>query len=156
MRSILSQLKEELLSWPHVSAHPHRFGGQEFRFDKAEVGHVHFWGALDIPFPRAIRDALLESRLAEVHHWVPDSGWVTFRVRGADNLEHAVWLMRLSYLRYALKTVADPLEFLKHESAQLRLNSTIASLLARHAPANKVYGTPRNPAAALAAGPQQA
>ena len=91
---------ERLSSWPEVSAtHPHRFGGREFRFRAAEIGHVHTGGIVDIPFPRAVRNALLDEGLAEEHHWVPNSGWVTYRVRGENDLQHALWLMRLSYLR---------------------------------------------------------
>ena len=56
----LSRLEDEVSAWPNVSVHPHRFGGKEFRFGKAEIGHVHRDGTVDIPFPRAVRDALLE------------------------------------------------------------------------------------------------
>jgi hypothetical protein len=90
------KLKEQVAAWPHISTRPHRFGGREFRFGRAEVGHVHFGGTVDIPFTRAIRDVLLEGGLAEKHLWVPDSGWTTFRIRSDKDLEHALWLMRLS------------------------------------------------------------
>jgi hypothetical protein len=88
--------------WESISIHPHRFGGREFRFGSAEVGHVHTGGIVDIPFPCAVRDALLADGLAEEHHWVPNSGWITFRLRGEKDFGHALWLLRLSYLRYAL------------------------------------------------------
>jgi hypothetical protein len=78
---------------------PHRFGGMEFRFGDAEVGHVHTNGIVDIPFPRSVRDALLADGLAEEHRWVPNSGWITFQMRSEKDLTHALWLMRLSYLR---------------------------------------------------------
>jgi luciferase-like monooxygenase len=96
----LKKLEEEVSAWPHISIHPHRFGGMAFRFGDAEVGHVHTNGAVDIPFPRSVRDALLG--LAEEHHWVPNSGWITFRIRSEQDFDNALWLMRLSYLRYAL------------------------------------------------------
>jgi hypothetical protein len=63
--SYLSRLEDEISAWPNVSVHPHRFGGKEFRFGKAEIGHVHREGTVDIPFPRAVRDALLEEGQAE-------------------------------------------------------------------------------------------
>jgi len=59
----LKKLEEEVSTWPHVSVHAHRFGGGEFLFDKAEVGHVHTGGIVDIPFPRPVRDALLAELL---------------------------------------------------------------------------------------------
>ena len=78
---------------------------------------------MDIPFPRSVRDALLDERLAEEHHWVPNSGWVTFRIRSQDKLEHALWLLRLSYLRYALKTAANPREMFERECDRLELSA---------------------------------
>ena len=104
----LKKFEDEVSTWPRISVHPHRFGGREFRLGSAEVGHVHTGGIVDIPFPRSLRDALLKNGLAEEHHWVPNSGWITFRMRNEKDLAHAVWLMRLSHLRYALKTACDP------------------------------------------------
>jgi hypothetical protein len=123
------RLEGEVSAWPNVSAHPHRFGGREFRFQSAEVGHVHTGGIVDIPFPRRLRDALLADGVAEEHHWVPNSGWVTFRVRNEDDLTHALWLMRLSYLRYAIKSATDPRKLLERESEELRLSPQFKSLL---------------------------
>src|SRR5438094_87060 len=47
----LRKLEEQVAAWPHVSVHPHRFGGREFRFGNAELGHVHLGGTVDIPLP---------------------------------------------------------------------------------------------------------
>jgi hypothetical protein len=130
----LRKLEEQVAAWPHVSVHPHRFGGREFRFGNAELGHLHLGGMVDIPFPRAVRDALLADGLAEQHRWVPNSGWTTFHVRGEGELQHALWLMRLSYLRYALKTASDPSGMLERESAELGLSPHLRSLLQQHLP----------------------
>lgn len=130
----LDKIKQAVSAWPQVSAHPHRFGGTEFRFDRAEIGHVHEFGIVDIPFPKPIRNALLAANLAEAHHFVPDSGWITFRVRNEENVERAIWLFRLSYLRYALKRAADPRELLRREIAALPLSPQLTSLLEMLAP----------------------
>lgn len=132
--NFLKMLEEEVSAWPSISVHPHRFGGKEFLFGSAEVGHVHEGGIVDIPFPRAVRNALLASGLAEQHHWVPNSGWTTFRVRNEEDLSHALWLMRLSYLRYALKTASDPRQMLEQESAELNLSPEFKSLHERFVP----------------------
>ena len=121
--------------------HPHRFGGREFRFGSAEVGHVHTGGVVDIPFTRAIHDRLLAEGLAEEHHWVPKSGWVTFRVRDEKDLKHSVWLLRLSYLRYALKRVPDPRNLLQRESEELRLSPQFKSLLEPFIPLSEPAGS---------------
>lgn len=128
--SDLESIEREISSWPQVSVHPHRFGGREFRFGAAEIGHVHHGGTVDIPFTRFIHDALLSEGMAEEHHWVPNSGWVTFRIRHPRELSHAIWLLRLSYLRYALKNAADPQKMLQGESEELRLNLRFKALLA--------------------------
>ena len=126
----LKKLEQEVSIWPHVSVHPHRFGGgREFLFDKAEVGHVHTGGIVDIPFPRSVRDALLADGLADEHHWVPNSGWTAFHVRSEEDLKHAFWLMRLSYLRYALRTATDPQKLFEEESEHLHLSPQFKSLL---------------------------
>lgn len=125
----LEKLEHEVLSWPMVSVHPHRFGGREFRFGAAEIGHVHAGGVVDIPFTRSIHDALLSEGLAEEHPWVPNSGWITFRLGNSKELNHAVWLLRLSYLRYALKTVDDPQKLFDNESEKLHLSSRFKTLL---------------------------
>jgi hypothetical protein len=122
------RLVQELSSWSGVSTHPHRFGGQEFRFRAAEIGHIHTGGIVDIPFPRSVRDALLAEGLAEEHRWVPNSGWITFHIRGEEDLEHAAWLMRLSSLRYTLKTSADPRRCLDEQSEELQLSPQLKSL----------------------------
>ena len=129
------RLKEEVSSWPGISLHPHRFAAREYRFGRAEVGHVHYWGDVDIPFPRALHDFLVKHKLAEPHHWVPDSGWTTFRIGGGEDAKHAIWLMRLSYLRYALKGTADPAALLAAESERLQLDAEIRAALARFIPA---------------------
>jgi len=138
------KLEDGVSTWPHISVHSHRFGGREFLFDKAEVGHVHTGGIVDIPFPRAVRDALLVEGLAEEHHWVPNSGWITFRMRGEKDLTHALWLLRLSYLRYALKTANAPQKLFEEESEQLHLSPQFKSLLEPFVPktANHVVAEP--------------
>ena len=134
MQQHLKKLEDEVSAWPNISVHPHRFGGKEFCFGSAEVGHVHTGGIVDIPFPRPVRDALLAEGLAEEHRWVPNSGWITFHARGEEDLRHALWLMRLSYLRYALKSAANPHDLLEKESEELHLSPLFRSLLHRFAP----------------------
>ena len=67
--------------------------------------------------------------LAQEHHWVPNSGWVTFPVRREEDFKPAICLMRLSYLRYALKTASDPRRYLDEYSKELQLSPQLESLL---------------------------
>jgi hypothetical protein len=130
----LKKFEHEVSTWPSISTHAHRFGGREFRFGSAEVGHIHRGGVLDIPFPRPLHDVLVAGGLAVEHRWVPDSGWITFHIRREEDLKHALWLMRLSYLRYALKSATDPPALLRRESEDLRLSAEITSLLEKFIP----------------------
>ena len=130
----LKKLEEEVGSWANISVRPHRFGGREFRFEAAEVGHVHTSGIVDIPFTRPIHDVLLSEGLAEEHHWVPNSGWITFRMRDQPDIDHALWLMRLSYLRYALKSASDPRKMFEREIEELHLSLRFRPLLEAFVP----------------------
>lgn len=131
------QFDREVMSWVGVTSHPHRFGGREYRFGSAEIGHMHAGGTLDIPFPLSIHDALLADGLAEEHRWVPNSGWVTFQMRDEKDVEHAVWLMRMSYLRYALKRASDPQSTMEWHMRAMsptpRYQSLIEALLPKRA-----------------------
>ncbi len=146
MMNQLKKLEDQVSTWPHVSVHPHRYGGREFRFESAEVGHVHVGRIVDIPFTRSIRDVLLADGLAEEHHHVPNSGWITFHVRNDEDLNHALWLMRLSYLRYAVKRVTDPHKLLALESEELRLTPQYRSLLEEFLPLTERHNGMKTPA----------
>jgi hypothetical protein len=136
----LEKLTQQISTWPGVSTRPHRFGGTEFSFGKAEVGHTHTGGIIDIPMPLPIHDALLEEGLAEQHRWVPNSGWITFHFCNEKGFQHGLWLARLSYLRYALKTSSDPEAFLEQEIASLGLTPRFATLVAKFLPVTKPAG----------------
>jgi hypothetical protein len=83
----------------------------------------------------------LADGLAEEHHWVPNSGWITFRIRSERDFDHAMWLMRLSYLRYALKLVTDPRKLFEQESEELRLNPRFKSLIEPFVPKTAKQGS---------------
>jgi hypothetical protein len=98
MRDGTRTLIEAVKGWPGVTSRLHRFGGTEFRIGAREIGHVHWFGIVDIPFTIKIRDALIGTGRAEHHHWVPDSGWTTVRLK-EHGTENATQLLRLSYLK---------------------------------------------------------
>jgi hypothetical protein len=133
----LKKLEEQVSTWPGIAVHPHRFGGKEFCLGSSEIGHIHRDGALEIPFPRVMRDALLAEGHAHEHRWAPDSGWITFLVQREQDVEHALWLLRLSYLRYTLKAVPDPGKRFQEESDRLGLSLRLKALLERFLPQRK-------------------
>ena len=97
--TIGSLIEQEVGSWPGVTVAPHRFGGVEFRVGRRELGHLHGSRLADLPFPIKIREQLIAERRAEPHHVLPDTGWVSFRIRGSNDAASAVELFRLNYDR---------------------------------------------------------
>jgi hypothetical protein len=98
MSTIIDKIKNEILSWPHVTAAPHQFGGIEFRLDKRELGHIHGGRLADLPFPMNIRNELVNSGLASPHHILPQSGWISYWIeRGEDDVPAVIALFRMRY-----------------------------------------------------------
>lgn len=84
-------------SWPEVTAHPHRFGGTEYRLGRRELGHIHGEALVDIPFPKKVRDEIVAAGRAEAHHILPESGWVSFYLNKESDVEHAIALFKQSH-----------------------------------------------------------
>ena len=92
-------LEAEVLRWPGVTTGIHRFGGAEFRVGSQEIGHLHGHGLLDMLFTRTGRDEIVGARLARPHHIFPQSAWVSFDVRSAEDVPAALTLLRRNYER---------------------------------------------------------
>jgi Family of unknown function (DUF5519) len=91
------RIHEAVLSWPNVTAHAHRFGGTEYRSGKRELGHIHGDYLLDIPFPKKVRDEIVFAGLAEPHHVLPKSGWISFYLNEPPDVDKAIGLLRQSF-----------------------------------------------------------
>jgi hypothetical protein len=129
----LKKLDEQVSLWPGISVQPIS-SGRQFRLGSAEVGRVSDDGTVDIPVTRALRDVLLAEGHAQEHPSTLDSSRVVFGIRDAAGVAHALWLLRLSYLRYALKAVPDPHKRFEEESERLRLSSRLRCALQRFVP----------------------
>jgi hypothetical protein len=92
-------IAREVGSWPGVVASPHRFGGVEFRVDRRELGHLHGSRLADLPFPVRVREDLVRDGRAEPHHILPESGWVSVRIRSEADVAAVIELFRLNYDR---------------------------------------------------------
>jgi len=95
--SIGERIEVEVSGWPGVEARPHRFGGVEFRVWGHEIGHLHGDTLADLPFPKKVREELVSEGRARLHHVMPETGWVSYRIRGPENVEGALELFRLNY-----------------------------------------------------------
>jgi Luciferase len=99
MAGIGKKIEREVGGWPGVEARDHRFGGVEFRVNGHEIGHLHGERMADLPFPVRTRRELVESGRAQVHHVLPQTGWVSYRIRGDEDVGGALDLFRKNYER---------------------------------------------------------
>jgi predicted DNA-binding protein (MmcQ/YjbR family) len=90
-------ITQTLTSWDGVSTAPHRFGGVEYRLGTRELGHIHGDHLIDIPFPKKVRDEIVQVGLAEPHHVLPETGWVSFYLREEEDVQKAIALLKRSY-----------------------------------------------------------
>jgi len=127
VQSYVDMISGEVSEWDGIAAYPHRFGGTEFRYGKPEIGHIHRNGLTDIPFPLQIRDELIKENIVHPHHVLPDSGWISFYVRNAKDIETAIKLFRLSFLRYAIKRGRDTAEY-KNELKKMEIPEQIKNI----------------------------
>jgi hypothetical protein len=91
------KIVKEVSKWDDVKTAPHRFGGNEFRVGRRELGHIHGDYQADIVFPMSVRNQLISENKAQPHHILPNSGWITFRFKDHDDVAHAIDLFKLSY-----------------------------------------------------------
>jgi predicted DNA-binding protein (MmcQ/YjbR family) len=97
IRGAQQTIEQMVTSWQGVSAQPHRFGGREFNLDTREIGHVHGDKLVDIPFPKKIRDELVNAGEANAHHVLPESGWISFYIQEEGDVDRAIKLLEKSY-----------------------------------------------------------
>lgn len=90
-------ITQTLVAWEGVSTTLHRFGGVEYRLGTRELGHIHGDHLVDIPFPKKVRDEIVGAGIAEPHHILPQTGWVSFYLRQDADVQKAIELLRRSY-----------------------------------------------------------
>jgi hypothetical protein len=93
-------IRSAVTSWPGVQAHPHRFGGIEYRYGRKEMGHVHGNRLADLPLPRRLHDEAIAAGRAAPHHVLPETGWVSCWISSAADVEVVIGLFREHYERY--------------------------------------------------------
>ena len=97
VRGASKQIVDTLLTWDGIEAHPHRFGGTEFRIGKREIGHIHGDSLVDIPFPKKVRDEIVTAGEANPHHILPETGGISFYLREEGDIKRAIDLLNRSY-----------------------------------------------------------
>jgi hypothetical protein len=91
------RISQVVMQWPNVTIAPHRFGGVEYLLGTREIGHIHGDVLVDIPFPTKVRDEVVAAGLAQPHHLLHDSGWISFYIRRPEDVSQAIQLLQRSY-----------------------------------------------------------
>jgi len=99
MESASEVAKREILSWPGVTVHDHRFGGLEFRVNGREMGHMHGDELADLPLPKDVGKKLIAQGKVSLHHFIPQSGWISYYINGAHDVPGLIELFRMQYER---------------------------------------------------------
>jgi hypothetical protein len=97
MESPSEAAKRELLSWPGVTVHDHRFGGVEFRVNGREMGHLHGDELADLPLPKEVGKKLIAQGKASPHHFIPQSSWTSYHISGPADVPGLIQLFRIQY-----------------------------------------------------------
>jgi hypothetical protein len=92
-----ANITKAVTGWEGVTSVPHRFGGVEYVIGKREIGHIHGDHMVDIPFPKKVRDKIVAAGRAQLHHILPETGWVSFYLRQDEDVEQAITLLHESY-----------------------------------------------------------
>lgn len=97
MKNAFDRLSADLPTWEGIKTQPGSFGAVEFHFGHREVGHFHGSSHADLPFPTAIRTAMVAAGEAEPHHFLPQTGWVSLPLRGPEGEARALAAFRRNY-----------------------------------------------------------
>jgi hypothetical protein len=76
---------------------------------------------IDIPYNRITRAALVELGLAQSHHFLDDSGWITIYIKSDQDLVRIWFLSRLSWLQKRVRSAPTELE----QTGLIELTSTL-------------------------------
>lgn len=87
-------LVQAVKAWPGVLIEPNDTG-IDLTLSGAALGHLSWSGRLDLPFGPEIGDRLVAEEMVNRH---PDEDRFTFDVRSEEDVDRALWLLRLAYL----------------------------------------------------------
>lgn len=97
---------EEVRRWPGVELRPHPSAtaageedGVEFRLNGRQIGHVHDDCSVHLSLTRALKQSVVVEQLAEPLSFAPTSGWAMFNPVAVTDVQRAIWLLRLNYVR---------------------------------------------------------
>ena len=115
---------DEVRRWPGVelrqhasSTEPGSSDGMEFRLYGKQIGHVHSDCSVHLALTKALKASLIEEKLAESMPNASTSGWAMLSPLSENDAQHAIWLLRLNYIRLRRQRLT-PAEAAKSELVQ--------------------------------------
>lgn len=139
--SFALEVMEEVRRWPGVEMRPHASAnepgtsdGVEFRLAGRQIGHMHADCAVHLSLTKALKQSVVSEQLAEPLPIAPSSGWAMFNPVSAADVERAIWLFRLNYVRLRRQRLtphasASSELLKKHEAALGSLSTSVAGVL---------------------------
>ena len=139
--SFALRVMEEVRRWPGVEMRPHASShtpgepdGVEFRLAGRQIGHMHADCAVHVSLTKALKHNLVIEQLAEPLPVAPSSGWAMFNPLASNDVERAIWLLRLNYVRLRRQRLtplasASSALLQAHEAALGALSTNVASVL---------------------------
>ena len=107
--SIVEQIQREVGAWPDVRVDTHGHGMIFFHVGRREIGHLHGERLADLPVPIRIREQLVAAGKASLHYLHPKTGWISYYIKGQEDVGPVIELFRLNYIRPWLETERKPL-----------------------------------------------
>jgi hypothetical protein len=102
-RTASERITDEVGAWPGVEAGWGRRGEFAFRVGRHEIGHLHGDHAAHFFFPKELWAQLREQGRITSHPVFPDrEGPAARAIRGEDDIQDVIALMRLGYDRIAV------------------------------------------------------
>lgn len=139
--SFALHLVEEVRRWPGVEMRPHPSSsdigtsdGVEFRLAGRQIGHMHADCSVHLSLTKALKQSVVGEQRAEPLPFAPSSGWAMFNPMSTAEVDRAIWLLRLNYVRLRRQRLTPDAsassELLKeHEAALGSLSSSVAGVL---------------------------
>jgi len=98
-RPIAAQIQHEVGSWPDVRVDVYGGGMIFFHVGRREIGHLHGDRLADLPVPVRIREQWVAAGKASLHYLHPNTGWISYYIKGEQDIDAVVELFRLNYER---------------------------------------------------------
>ncbi len=137
------RVMREVRRWPGVQMRTHlnplaedTDDGIEFRLYGKQVGHVHHDCSVHVSLTRALKATVVDQGLALPLVQAGGPSWVVFVPEIPDDVQRAIWLLRLNYVRLRRQRLspdaAAASELLReHEGALGKLTPSISTVLQR-------------------------